>query len=219
MRQSSGRTSVYLYRDQYGFLLYVGITSRGVSRNTEHAGSKLWWKYVEQQDIEHYDTRHEALKRESDLIREYRPPFNVQLNASHQQSMQAYEALVMSLDDVPDETPKTALVRIGKRIPMWVVAHHRDEMLVATSPFDKALTSVVIWKPTMSVKANGTRVGSVRKLDASTAIVRMSLTLNREVGQVERCWTQTKVVSQKQPFTVEAQMVMMVTAASKRGNV
>ena len=60
-------TSVYKYFDRSNLLLYVGITSRGVQRQSEHNSDKPWWNYVASQQIEHFSTREEALQREKDL--------------------------------------------------------------------------------------------------------------------------------------------------------
>lgn len=84
------RTSVYLYYDEYNFLIYVGVTSRGMARNQEHDKSKSWWKYVVRQDVEHYRTRGEALDRERHLIVTRKPPFNTQLNKNHKQAKEEY---------------------------------------------------------------------------------------------------------------------------------
>lgn len=71
-------TSVYQYYDATGRILYVGITSRGVTRSHEHARSKRWWDLTTGCHIEHYATRTEALAREAFLIAAYKPPFNTQ---------------------------------------------------------------------------------------------------------------------------------------------
>ena len=86
-------TSVYLYYDVVGLLLYVGITSRRTGRQAEHNADKTWWPYVVRQEIEHYGTRSEALSRESSLIAERRPPFNTQHNPNWRYSRTAYEAM------------------------------------------------------------------------------------------------------------------------------
>jgi hypothetical protein len=71
-------------------LLYVGITSRGQSRNREHNQSKDWWRFVTTQSVEHHPSRPEALRRERALIRQFRPPFNTVHNPDHAATRQAY---------------------------------------------------------------------------------------------------------------------------------
>ena len=73
-------TSVYLYFDCHGVLLYVGVTGRGVARQREHERTKPWWQYTHSQTIEHYQSRAAALEREAHLISVHCPPFNTQLN-------------------------------------------------------------------------------------------------------------------------------------------
>lgn len=83
-------TSVYLYYDRNDVLLYVGITSRGIVRNSEHNDSKEWWPYVSRQEIRHYPTRDEATDVERSLIRQWRPPFNKQHNPDYAVKSAAY---------------------------------------------------------------------------------------------------------------------------------
>lgn len=85
-------TSVYKYYDSWGVLLYVGITSRGAARNVEHDG-KIWWQYVSRQEVEHCESREDALNVEAKLIKEYCPPFNIQHNKFSADSRDAYLAL------------------------------------------------------------------------------------------------------------------------------
>ncbi|YCK35166.1 hypothetical protein ACNF49_14085 [Actinomadura sp. ATCC 39365] len=73
-------TSVYQYFGAGGALLYIGVTDRGIRRTHEHAESKPWWPLTTGCTIEHYPNRDEALAREADLIRRFRPPFNQQHN-------------------------------------------------------------------------------------------------------------------------------------------
>ena len=86
-------TSVYLYYDRLGVLLYVGITKRGSRRQQEHNERAEWWPFVAKQEIEHYDTRDVATARETMLIRERRPPFNQQQNPDHPKLRAAYLTL------------------------------------------------------------------------------------------------------------------------------
>lgn len=83
-------TSVYQYYDSCDVLLYVGITSRGQTRNIEHYRSKEWWPYVARQTVSHYATRAEAEVVEQQTIRAARPPFNNQHNPDHHVRSRAY---------------------------------------------------------------------------------------------------------------------------------
>lgn len=88
-------TSVYLYYDDTDVLIYVGITGRGVTRNTEHNISKDWWGFVSRQEVRHFPSREGALTEERMLIRKHRPPFNVQHNPDHKQARAAYVSLAV----------------------------------------------------------------------------------------------------------------------------
>lgn len=83
-------TSVYLFYDKDGVLLYVGITARGIARQGEHNSAKEWWPFVARQEVEHYPNRKHAAGRERGLIRRYRPPFNKQHNPDHEITRAAY---------------------------------------------------------------------------------------------------------------------------------
>lgn len=83
-------TSLYKYYDRDGILIYVGITSRGMQRNSEHNTSKSWWQYVNHQTVEHHRTRASALHRESEIIRKFAPPFNKQQNPDFKAAQDAY---------------------------------------------------------------------------------------------------------------------------------
>lgn len=85
-------TSLYLYFDRDSVLLYVGITNRGIKRNSEHNLDKAWWPYVARQEIRHLPGRQEAVRAERELIAERRPPFNRQHNPGHEQLAAEYLA-------------------------------------------------------------------------------------------------------------------------------
>ena len=84
-------TSLYLYFDQHDILIYVGITGRGVSRNSEH-GLKSWWPYVCRQEVRHFESRDAAATAERALIRKHCPPFNTQHNPASGRVRAAYLA-------------------------------------------------------------------------------------------------------------------------------
>jgi predicted GIY-YIG superfamily endonuclease len=77
-----GATSVYLYFDAAGRLLYVGITGRGHQRAREHERSKPWWPLVARAEVQHFSTRKRALEEERYLISYHQPPHNTQGRSS-----------------------------------------------------------------------------------------------------------------------------------------
>ncbi len=71
---------VYLLFDQYGHLLYCGITNNLRVRLADHYSSKPWIGEVAKIEVERYDTREEAKARESYLINNRGPAWNVAEN-------------------------------------------------------------------------------------------------------------------------------------------
>jgi predicted GIY-YIG superfamily endonuclease len=121
-------TSVYLYYDAHDGLLYVGITSRGIRRQREHNADKDWWRFVVRQEVEHYDTRDEALDRERTLIRMYAPPFNTALNPVGREARAIYLAAAETDAQLPRD----------KRIPLRIVPDRAADALTLITPADVA---------------------------------------------------------------------------------
>lgn len=71
------RTSVYVYQDIAGRVIYVGITDRGGKRGEEHSRSSAWWNDVASMSVLHCSSREHALAAERTLIRLLKPPNNV----------------------------------------------------------------------------------------------------------------------------------------------
>jgi hypothetical protein len=119
----STATSVYRYYDQFGVLLYVGITKQGIGRNRQHNADKVWWQWVTLQEVDHFDSRDDAHAREVALIRKYRPPFNVQHNTEHRVLSTAYIAARESGIDLRERAPKEQvpleLVSQVGRVCVW----------------------------------------------------------------------------------------------------
>lgn len=71
--------SVYVVRGTYNGerrVLYVGSTSRGMTRFHEHAGCKEWWPMMSTTSWYHRSTRKSALRTERRLIEQLNPLFN-----------------------------------------------------------------------------------------------------------------------------------------------
>jgi predicted GIY-YIG superfamily endonuclease len=62
-----------------GELLYIGITSRGRKRFDNHAKDQVWWRQCSRIEIEHLETRAEALLAEAEAIKTECPTHNVLL--------------------------------------------------------------------------------------------------------------------------------------------
>jgi hypothetical protein len=85
-------TSVYRLYDRYGILLYVGVTSRNLTRQHEHAAGKAWWEHVYAQTFEHMPDRDTALDVEAKAIGRELPVFNVVGAVGHAERRAMYEA-------------------------------------------------------------------------------------------------------------------------------
>lgn len=159
--QARQPTSVYLYYDKYGALLYVGITSRGIARNIEHNRSKEWFRFVTRQEIEHHKSRGAALNRENELIRKYRPPFNTQNNPSHEHDREAYYLFRESPSFVRDEflSRSRRPVAKGAAVPLpktlWFRLRTSAEFLLAA---DVPLGTTFVTTTKLTVKNHARRV-------------------------------------------------------------
>lgn len=70
-------TSLYRFFDADDRLLYVGITSVGPNRWTEHEANRPWWADVRRTSVEHFPDRATAIAAEQDAIRSEKPLHNV----------------------------------------------------------------------------------------------------------------------------------------------
>ena len=71
--------SVYVARGTYRgerIVLYIGSTSRGMTRLHEHACTKEWWPLMSSMSWYHRSSRQAALATERRLIRQLHPKFN-----------------------------------------------------------------------------------------------------------------------------------------------
>jgi len=68
--------SVYIARGTFDgerVVLYVGSTTRGMTRFHEHAAHAWWWPYMTSTTWHHRSSRESALSTERRLIRQLRP--------------------------------------------------------------------------------------------------------------------------------------------------
>lgn len=70
-------TTLYRLRDIAGRLLYVGIAGNPGRRFDQHAKDKAWWGEVASVNLQHFDSRPEALKAEREAIELELPVYNV----------------------------------------------------------------------------------------------------------------------------------------------
>ena len=135
-------TSVYLYYDASDILIYVGITSRGIKRNVEHNTTKDWWRFVARQEVEHFDTRHEALAREKALIATHSPPFNTHHNPDSAKAREAY--LLFSAAMAQPTEWKEEIKAAGMRLPLDFHDFGRGEHLTLRTRLEDASIAAAI---------------------------------------------------------------------------
>ncbi len=69
---------VYKYYDANKIYIYIGKTIRGAARFNEHHDTKDWLNEAVGIDLEHFDNECDTLKREAELIYQFKPKYNTQ---------------------------------------------------------------------------------------------------------------------------------------------
>lgn len=220
-------TSVYRYYDRHAVLIYVGITDRDIRRNLEHNKKAAWWPYVVRQEVDHFESRPEALAREKELIRQFRPPFNTQHNPDSPALREAYLAFVAAgaLDD-----PMVAFRALGAHAPLTVVEqnHELREVVLRTQPTHFAIAQRLLWdrpkgvEPTKVTFGPGAarRVGHVKSMEltaGSLAIITVGIRSAdvERVGRVRAGMSGLKVHLQK-PVTFRFSYIQLLGYTTPR---
>lgn len=71
-----GRTELYRHYDEFGRLLYVGVSLSSVIRLWQHRENCEWSHLISTITIERYATRRDALEAEKTAIKKEQPYFN-----------------------------------------------------------------------------------------------------------------------------------------------
>lgn len=188
-------TSVYRYFDERGILLYVGITSRGMSRNREHNISKEWWSYVGSQDVEHFPTREAAHAREVELIEQYRPPFNKQHNPSYGTFREQYMKMRSMPLDFQDAIELYSALK--RRLPLDVLRYENGVYVLTTRIEHAAIACRLEAAPKVNV-VNGRQRGQVRQMKALGPICLVYLHKGF-VPDLEAVYALVRAVPEKRP--------------------
>ncbi len=75
-------TALYRHFDRWDTLLYVGISSDITYRIYQHEREASWANLITRIDVEHFDTREQALAAEAVAIRQEQPVYNIRGRAS-----------------------------------------------------------------------------------------------------------------------------------------
>lgn len=167
--QQETATSVYRYYDQYGILIYVGITKRGVTRNLEHNLQKPWWSLVASQEVDHFPSRELAHAREVELIEVHQPPFNVQHNKAYREMNAVYCGVADQLQSTAHLSAGVMLTGMGGKLPLHVVELARaDETWMVfrseAAHAKVALRMAIVGRPALRV-AHGMGIGEIASLE------------------------------------------------------
>lgn len=149
-------TSVYKYYDRHGILLYVGITSRGISRNREHNATKEWWPFVASQTVEHFPTRDAALAHERLTIQRRQPPFNKQHNRAYSAIRSAY-LMFAAAQSQPVDLKEELRNLDEKRLPLEVHEHTERSLKLRSFVGHAAIASALTMPPGDLPQAYGFR--------------------------------------------------------------
>ena len=74
---TSMNTQLYRHFDNSNTLLYVGISLSTFARLSQHKDHSPWFKQVNRVEIQHFDTREEAMAAERQAIKTENPTFNI----------------------------------------------------------------------------------------------------------------------------------------------
>lgn len=183
---SDAITSVYRYYDGRGALLYVGITSRGINRNYEHNLTQEWWPFAAVQHIEHYERRDDAERRERELIREFRPPFNSAHNPDHESFRAAY-LMSYGRHDAKPRIPLAELEKSGRwrEIPLHITARQPGFIILTSAAEYVEVLSRVVWGLSQSrIVMEGCDIGALHRTYVNDDSVTWHYEIAEEITEV-----------------------------------
>lgn len=124
------RCALYRHFDEFGLLLYIGITESPAVRGDSHARNSDWVKYADRIEARWYDSREDAAKAEKDAILREGPVFNVAgADVPFEDRLNEY------LDQRAELSEKAAhlLMRCAgdllEQMPRWVVFEAEDRAM------------------------------------------------------------------------------------------
>lgn len=147
-------TKVYRALDEFGNLLYVGISSNLRARMAVHKQNSRWWSQAEEITWESLPTRLGAMQREADLVGEFQPPYNVDLTgrpkgwmrgerspagvvlrvANHVQYCIEKDG-VATMDDITRYTTQVFRALVNRKAPIKIVDNN-GKFLATLNPWE-----------------------------------------------------------------------------------
>lgn len=98
------KSSVYWHYDAAGRLLYVGMSGTHMSRLHAHKSSSPWYYEVARIELEHFETKDEALRVESLAIFSEKPIYNKVHNVG--KNAGAFDAIAAAIDGAQKSLPE-----------------------------------------------------------------------------------------------------------------
>lgn len=207
-------TSVYKYFDAFGVLIYVGITSTGITRNRQHNSDKEWWPFVAQQEVEHCDSREKAHAREVELIKAFGPPFNKQHHENHKAARRAY--LHMREYGQLHQAVRQLISRGGKkRLLLTAADRFANRVMFVPTVEDSALFGCMRMGGCEALDAVSFRpVGSIVEIHTDRKRAGVVVAMQDGFGEPRRAKIYLRFVSLKKPVVIEPKRIDIEFAAN-----
>lgn len=91
---SCDRTTLYRSFDEHGALLYVGISHSAMQRLSQHKATSIWHKQCVHVELEHFDSRKEALEAEDNAIKTELPMFNIKGKVNQKRKVTIHSTMI-----------------------------------------------------------------------------------------------------------------------------
>lgn len=165
-------STLYVYRDHRGAVLYVGITDRGIQRSTEHHQQAAWWDLAASATFEHFQDRAAAVDAEAEAIRRFRPYFNAQHNVGYRVTRDEWDQVVATLP-----TASEPFVQAPDVVCVGVAVGNIAELAVGH------LSKLEGFSLANLVEQDPTRIGCVAGSISGSSL---TLQMNQDIGPRER---------------------------------
>ncbi len=163
-------TTLYRLYDEEGWLLYIGITGRGITRLHGHArGPACWWRAVRSATFQHFSSRERAEEAEREAIRTEFPFENVMHNGAIARARQQAEGQVAE-EQVPVPDPLAPLAE-DPRI-MFTKGDVADLLGIARSELEQHIAAGRVQVANLSRRTYRVPRGEVERLlvEAATPV-------------------------------------------------
>ena len=116
-------TQLYRHFDKTNTLLYVGISLSTFARLSQHKDHSPWFKQVTRVEIEHFETREEAMAAERKAIKAESPKFNIAMKKTLAEIDKEQRQMMEETRRIREEQG-----HVIQRIVQHHIAYHVDEV-------------------------------------------------------------------------------------------